>query len=133
LRAELVNVIEERVWGIDRVPSCPPGLELHLVGSRMIAYDTGERFSTPTALAEALPLFSLRSFFYHVHIARRRTPRGSDDFANWLEAYGADPGLIARLRKIDAQFLNLGQVRDQVIDAFRECLPAPQPVLKVSA
>ena len=32
LRAELVNVIEERVWGIDRVPSCPPGLELHLVG-----------------------------------------------------------------------------------------------------
>ena len=29
LRADLINVIEERVWGIDRVPSCPPGLELH--------------------------------------------------------------------------------------------------------
>ena len=45
LRAELVNVIEERVWEIDRVPSCPPGLELHLVGSRLVAYDTGERLS----------------------------------------------------------------------------------------
>jgi hypothetical protein len=133
LRAELVNVIEERVWGIDRVPSCPPGLEFHLVGSRLVAYDTGERIPTPTALAEAIPLFSLRSFFYHVHIARRRTAGHSDDFSNWLESYGADPALVARLRKIDAHFLNLGQVRDQVIEAFRESLPAPQLVLKATA
>jgi hypothetical protein len=132
LRAELINVIEERVWGIDRVPSCPPGLELHLVGSRLIAYDTGERHSTPAALAEAIPLFSQRSFFYHVHVARLRTPSRSDDFSNWLESYGADPGLIAKLRKIDAQFMNLNQIRDQVILAFRECLPVPQPMLKAS-
>jgi hypothetical protein len=133
LRADLINVIEERVWGIDRVPSCPPGLELHLVGSRLIAYDTGERLSTPAALAEAIPLFSLRSFFYHVHIARLRTPGRSDDFSNWLESYGADAGLVARLRKIDAQFMNLNQVREQIIDVFRECLPVPQPMLKASA
>ena len=56
----------------------------------------------------------------------------SDDFSNWLESYGADPALVARLRKIDAQFLNLNQVRDQIIDAFRECLPVPQPMLKAA-
>jgi hypothetical protein len=84
-------------------------------------------------LAEALPLFSLRSFFYHVHIARRRTAHASDDFSNWLEDYGAEPALIARLRKIDAQFLNLGQVRDQVIEAFRESVPAAPHILKAIA
>jgi hypothetical protein len=133
LRADLVNVIEERIWGIDRVPSCPPGLELHLVGSRLVAYDTGERLSTPTALAEALPMFSMRSFFYHVHIARRRTGSRSDDFSNWLESYGADAALVARIRKIDAHFLNLSQVREQLMDAFRECLPVPQLLLKATA
>jgi hypothetical protein len=133
LRAELINAIEEHIWGIDRVPSCPPGLELHLVGSRLVAYDTGERITTPTALAEALPLLSLRSYFYHVHNARRRTAGSSDDFSNWLESYGADASLVARLRKIDAHFLNLSQVRDQIIEAFRDYLPAPQLILKATA
>ncbi len=133
LREELVNVIEERVWGLDRFPSCAPGLELNLVGSRLVAYDTGERIPTPAALAEALPLFSLRSFFYHVHDARRRNPDRTDDFSNWLESYGADAALVGRLRKIDAHFLNLVQVREQMIEAFRDYHPSPQIVLKASA
>ena len=50
LRAALVNVIEDRLWGLDRVPWCRPGLELHLIESHLIAYDTGERIFTPAAL-----------------------------------------------------------------------------------
>src|ERR1700685_2967462 len=133
LRADLINVIEERVWGIDRVSPCPPGLELHLVGSRLVSYDTGERCSTPTASAEVIPLFSLRSYVYHIHSARRRNANRTDDFSNWLEAYGADPALVAKLRKIDAHFMNLGQVRDQVLEAFREHLHVPQLMLKATA
>ena len=52
--AALVNMIEDRLWGLDRVPWCRPGLELHLVESRLIAYDTGERIATPAALLEAI-------------------------------------------------------------------------------
>ena len=51
LRTALADAIEQRLWGLDRVPWCRPGLELHLVESRLIAYDTGERFPTPVALA----------------------------------------------------------------------------------
>jgi hypothetical protein len=80
LRAELVNLVEERVWELDRMPTCQPGLELHFVGSRLIAYDTGERLPTPASLFETLPRLSLRSFFYHVHNARRRTGGRTDDF-----------------------------------------------------
>ena len=133
LRAELVNVIEERLWEIDRVPSCPPGLG-----------------AAPGRIA-AGRLRHGRTLF-HAHCVGRGDTRASrcglcsitctlldgarpghsDDFSNWLESYGADAGLVARLRKIDAHFLNLNQLRDQVIDAFRECLPVPQPLLKAS-
>ena len=133
LRAELVNLIEERVWELDRVPTCPPGLELHFVGSRQIAYDTGERLPTPAALFETLPRLSLRSFFYHMHNARRRSGGRTDDFSNWLECYGADPSLVARLRAIDVYFLNLNQLRDQMVEAFREHSTAPEVALKASA
>ena len=62
LRAALVNVIEDRLWGLDRVPWCRPGLELHLVESRLIAYDTGERIATPGGAGRG----------HRAHVARGR-------------------------------------------------------------
>jgi hypothetical protein len=122
LRDTLVNVIEERLWESERLPSCRPGRELHFIESSLLAYDTGERFTTPTALAEALPKMPLRSLFYHVHEARRRTSGRSDDFSDWLERYGADAALVARVRSVDFYFLNLNQLRTEFIDAFRSQL-----------
>src|SRR5262245_8427345 len=95
LRAVLADMVEERMWKLDRVPSCRPGLELQLIYSRLLAYDTGERLPTCAALAEALPRMSLRSLFFHVHEARRRRRKQSDDFSAWLEELGANGGLIA--------------------------------------
>jgi hypothetical protein len=131
LRAVLTNTIEERLWGAERVPWCRPGFELHLVGSRLVAYDTGERLQTPAALAQALPRLSLRSLFYHMHEARRRRPDQTDDFSAWLEAYGAQE-LAKKLRAIDFHFLNLKQVRQAITEIFEEYLLEPA-VLKVSA
>ena len=119
LRAALVNVVEERLWELDRVPWCRPGLELHLVESRVIAYDTGERFATVTALAEAVPQLSLQSLFHHVHEARRRTAGRTDDFSDWLEREGADATLVAKLRAVDFYFLNLNQLRTEFSNIFR--------------
>jgi hypothetical protein len=133
LRATLVNIIEERVWGKEHFHTCRPGLELHPLGSRLVAYDTGERITTQAALGEALPRLSLRSFFYHVHEAHRRNS-GSDDFSTWLEKFGADASLVARLRQIDFYFLNLNQLRHEFIEAFRQAqLPEPQAIVRASA
>jgi Family of unknown function (DUF5752) len=129
LRATLVNAIEERLWGMEQLPACRPGLELHLVGSQLVAFDTNERLPTPAALAEALPRLSLRSFFYHVHESHRRRKDSSDDFSAWLESVGADAALVARLRMIDFYFLNLSQLRDEFIEAFgQDQLPEPQAI-----
>jgi hypothetical protein len=137
LRGMLVNIIEDRLWGIERVPWCRPGLELHLINSRIMAFDTGERLSTLAALAQALPRMSLRSLFYHVHEARRRSAANgaarSDDFSAWLEKIGAEPALVARIRAVDFYFLNLNQLRQEFIEAFRLHLTEPQVLLKVTA
>jgi hypothetical protein len=133
LRAALVNVVEARLWELDRVPWCRPGLELHLIESHVIAYDTGERFATPAALAEAIPRLPLRSLFYHVHEARRRSAGRTDDFSDWLERYGAAPALVAKLRAVDFYFLNLNQLRKEFIDIFRQHLSEPHAVMTVNA
>ena len=70
---------------------------MYLIGSRLIAYDTGERVETPAALVDAIEDMSPRSLFFHVHDARRRTAGQSDDFSLWLEQCGAEASLIAPL------------------------------------
>lgn len=133
LRAALSNVIDERLWGAERVPWCRPGLELHLTGSRLVAYDTGERFATLPALAEAFQQMSARSLFYHVHDARSRRGGVSDDFSAWLESLGADPALVARIRAIDFYFLNLSQLRRELLDVLTQYLPEHNVLVKGAA
>jgi hypothetical protein len=133
LRATLVNVIEDRLWGLERVPWCRPGLELHLVSSRVMAFDTGERLTNLAGLAQALPRMSLRSLYYHVHEARRRSGDASDDFSTWLGKIGAQPALVTRVRAIDFYFLNLNQLRQEFIDVLSRHLSEPHVLLKVTA
>lgn len=128
LRAALVDVLEHRLWGLDNAPWCRSGLELHLVESHLIAYDTRERIFTPAALVESIERMSLRSLFYHVHDARRRTAGQSDDFSVWLEKCGAEASLVATLRGIDFYFLNLNQLRRALIEVFRHCAAEAPPV-----
>jgi hypothetical protein len=132
LRATLLNMVEDRLWGKEQVPACRPGLELHLVESRLIAYDTGERISSLAALLEALVRMPLRSLFFHVHEARRRTAGQGDDFSLWLRQYGAEPSLLEQLQKVDFYFLNLSQLRDTLVDILRhhasEAPPIPRTI-----
>jgi hypothetical protein len=130
LRAVLISVIEERLWSLDRVPWCRPGMELHLVESHLIAYDTGDRIFTPAALVEAIERMSPRSLFYHVHDARRRTAGESDDFSLWLEKCGAEASLVTALRAIDFNFLNLSQLRQALVEAFQHYVAGAPPVAR---
>jgi len=46
---------------------------------------------------------------------------------------GADAALVNRLRAVDFYFLNLNQLRQEFIDAFRYHLADPNILLKVTA
>lgn len=127
LRTLLINKLEDRLWALDRVPWCRPGFELHLLESRLISFDTGERFATLASLAKALQGMSRRSLFFHVHEAHAR--REVDDFSAWVEHNDGPSELIQRIRGIDFYFLNLNQLRRQLLDAFCAQLAEPQVVL----
>ncbi len=125
LRDQLMEFIDERLWKLERIPWCRPGLELHLIQSRLVTYDIGERVSTPAALVESIEHMSLRSLFYHVHQARRRSGGKSDDFSQWLEGIGVGAEVVRRIRAIDFYFLNLHQLREELLAVFRETLMDP--------
>ncbi len=110
----------------------PPRAGLHLIESRLIAYDTGDRIHTPAALLEAIERMSLRSLFFHVHEARRRTGGQTDDFSLWLEKMGAEASLVTALRGIDFYFLNLSQLRQALIEAFQRYVAEGQPVARTA-
>jgi hypothetical protein len=131
VREALLDVIEQRLWGLDRIPWCRPGLELYLVESRLVAFNTGQHFETPVALAEAIGRMPLRSIFFHVHDARRRTNGRTDDFSRWLEAYGVEPGLVEDLRKIDFYALNLSQLRIAICEILQQHLSMDPTLLQV--
>jgi Family of unknown function (DUF5752) len=133
LRTALINVVEDRSWQLERVPWSRPGFELHLIESRVIAYDTGERFATLRELSEALPTLSLQSLFHHVHQARRRSAGRTDDFSDWVERQGGDPALVARLRAVDFYFLNLNQVRHDFSAIIQHYVSEPQRVMAGAA
>lgn len=128
LRAEIVEVLEDRLWLAERhVVSAPPGAEFHLIASQLVAYDIGVRLETVGALVDALPRMSPRSLYYHIHEARRRTHGKTDDFSEWLEtAQEAPAGLVQTIREIDFYFLNLTQLRDALLEAVREFFPEYQ-------
>jgi hypothetical protein len=126
LRTTLVTALEDYLWGVDRLAWCRPGAELHMVASRLVVYDTGERFATAASLAEAIERISLRSLFFHVHEARRRTGGETDDFSLWLEGRDASPALVAQLRAIDFYFRNLAQLRQEILAIFRQNLAEPR-------
>jgi hypothetical protein len=130
LRAALVNMIEDRLWGLDHVPWCRPGLQLNLIQSRLIAYDTGERIFTPASLLDAIERMSLRSLFFHVREGRRRSAGRTDDFSLWLEQCGAEPSLVTTLRGIDFYFLNLSQLRHALVETFRHYVEGAPPVAR---
>ena len=125
LRDAILDAIEDRLWGSERVPWCRPGMQLHLVQSRLIAYETGETAATPAELFEVIERMSSRSLFYHVHEAHRRSGCKTDDFSQWLSKVGIDPDVVRRVRKIDFYFLNLHQLREELLETFRQHLMDP--------
>ena len=46
---------------------------------------------------------------------------------------GVEPNLVARIRGIDFYFLNLSQLRQELVQVFRQCLlDAPQTIVRTA-
>jgi len=119
LRAEVVEICEERLHEVDRAVWAPRDQRFHFLTSTLVVFDTGERLEDPAELAAVVPRLPRGSIYYHFIDARRRHPDGVDDFRAWLRdrqnGYGA---LCDQLCEVDPFFSTLLETRETLAGIF---------------
>ncbi|MBR9975789.1 MAG: hypothetical protein KFF77_09435 [Bacteroidetes bacterium] len=115
LRDEVVDVIEQRLAEHETLAWSKPDEQFSFIRSQIVVFDTHRSIEDPAALAQGIPESSTSSVFYHFIDARRRTPKGRDDYTTWLCGFdGQYDGLVARLADIDPYFVSLRELREQL-------------------
>jgi hypothetical protein len=128
VRGRLLDIVERRLDESETVPSAAPDQQFSFLRSRLVIFDTGERFDHPGELAVALPRWTTGSIYYHFIDARWRNGSRCDDLSAWLRRCGAEfEPLCDRLAAFDPYFSSLERIRDMLADLFAEEMGAAVP------
>jgi len=112
LRAQLLDILDERLSEVPVVPAALPGSEFYFLEATTIAFDTGQRIEHPRELRNAIQSMTTSSIYFHFLEAKRRPPAGIDDFSAWLADCGSDfEADIQALQTIDYMFLTLSELK----------------------
>lgn len=121
LRAEIIDIIEERIDESEVLPWIKASKRFYFVRSQTVVFDTNKRLHVPEELMETIARLSLGSIFYHFIDARRRPPWGQDDFSKWLEGFGDRYRKLAEsVSHIDPYFISLAELREELARALCE-------------
>lgn len=115
LRAQVLDVIDERLSEMTTLPSCPPGGEFFFTQAVTVVFDTGARITSPERLPEAIARMTNGAIYYHFLEARRRPPVGSDDFTAWLAGFPDQEPWCRALRSVDFAFFTLTELRGELV------------------
>lgn len=119
LRAEIIEVIEERLEEIDFVRWAQPDEQFNFLTFQTVVFDTGNKIEKPADLPAAIRNMTISSIFYHFIDARRRTPGRIDDFREWLRGCGAQYDAVCeQVALVDPFFPSLRELRQQLADLF---------------
>ena len=112
LRKEIIEIIEQRLYELDYVPTVKIGEEFQFIRSQTVVFETGVSLSEPRKFNDIISNLSVGSIFYHFIDSRRRTPESKSDFSLWLRSFGDKyKGLSDGLDKIDPYFTTLSELR----------------------
>ncbi|PSN18323.1 hypothetical protein C7271_13145 [filamentous cyanobacterium CCP5] len=126
LRQELLELIEERLDQSEYLNWVLATEPFEFIRSQIVVFDTDQRLHHPEELARQLPTLSTSSIFYHFIDARRRPPKGFDDFRLWLSGFnGQYAGLEKRLAAIDPYFGTLNDLRQELVESFNQSCGEP--------
>jgi len=122
LRRELVEVIEQRLDEIHRPDWVGSDRQFYFVRSQIVVFDTGWRIERPEHLPALIPKMSVGSIFYHVIDARRRYPKGIDDFRTWMAGFGDEyQAACSALASVDPYYVTLVELREKIRAVLRSC------------
>ena len=124
LRSALIEVIEDELDESDSPPWASRENRFLFIRSRIVIFDSGIVVTDPKELPRAVSEMSQSSVFYHFIDARRRTPRGVDDFSTWLTDLDADAHLelCTELAGIDPYYGTLDETKRNVSAVLRRFL-----------
>lgn len=121
VRQQVVDIIEDRLSEISPwVPTVHPGGEFFFMEAVIVAFETDERFSHPSEMADAIQEMTNGSIFFHFLEGFRRPPLNKDDFTAWLLKYGARGKPYAKaISEIDFYFKSLAALRIELSQVLR--------------
>lgn len=119
LRVAALEIFDDRLGEVPSIPWALPGHEFLFMEALTVVFDTGERIGDPRTLAAAIRRMTSGSIYYHFLEARRREPRGKDDFSVWLdEEAAAFSGYLQALGSVDFYFKSLPLLRETLAKAL---------------
>jgi hypothetical protein len=121
LRHEIVDLIDNRIDEAEQLAWFPSSEPFDFVRSQIVVFDTDRRLYQPAELAMLRETLSYGTIFYHFIDARRRTATGTDDFSDWLLAWGEEfRELREELASIDPYFGSLNELREELATLFSD-------------
>jgi hypothetical protein len=121
LRASTLEVIDERLGESPMVPWARPGDEFYFMEATTVVFDAGIRIQQPSRLAAFVRKMTNGSVYYHFLEARRRPPRGMDDFSAWLVECGDRyRPYVDALASIDFYFHGMTHLRREIARALSD-------------
>lgn len=119
LRNELIEIIENRLDESEYLTWSHSDRQFNFIRSEIVIFDTKYTVSNPEDLAELISRLSVTSIFYHFIDARRRSPKGEDDFRSWLiSVNGEYKNLCDLIAQVDPYFITLTELRTQLGSLF---------------
>jgi hypothetical protein len=123
LRAELVDIIEQRLAKNDYLSWEQAERPFTFIKAQIVVFDTHRRIKDVEELGRVFPYLSLGSVFYHFIDARRREPMGIDDFRAWLVRFnGRHQRLIESLAAMDPYFGSMSDLRHRISEVLNKYL-----------
>ena len=119
LRNELIEIIENRLDESEYLTWSHSDRQFNFIRSEIVIFDTKHIVKNPEDLAELISRLSVTSIFYHFIDARRRSPKGEDDFRSWLiSVNGEYKNLCDLIAQVDPYFITLTELRTQLGSLF---------------
>lgn len=124
LRTDVLDIIDERLHEVEYIPWVPRGFEFRFQRAVTVVFNTDLNIRKVEELPRAIYRMTTSSLYYHFLEARRRDPKGSDDFTAWLSLFDDEQSqkVITFLNHIDFNFMNLRELQHLLSQGISQTL-----------
>ncbi len=119
LRKAVLDILEDRLSEVHTITWALHDNQFFFHSATTVVFDTSLTIDSPEHLGEAVSQMTTGSIYYHFWEARRRTPKHTDDFTEWLRGWdGKGAKMIKALSRIDFYYMRLRELQLTLVDLF---------------